>query len=92
MVVLRLSLVADDVHPANDLTNSEETDDFRGGDASHSELLLVGAADTSQDVGGSEARVLEGGRVTEDVGQRLEESLEGGQVAGIGISGQGSCG
>lgn len=85
-VVLRLSLVANDVHPTNDLADGEETNDLRSGDTSKSDLLLVGGTNAGDDVRGSEAGVLEGGRVTEGVGQRLEVSLEGGHVAVIRIS------
>lgn len=81
-VVLSLAPVADNVHAADHLADSEETDDLSGGHTRHGDLLLAGATDTGQDVGGCyEVGVLQGRGVAERVDQRLEVRLESGQVA-----------
>lgn len=77
MGVRRLATVSNEVHPTDDLTNSEEANDLSGGNTGKGQLLGAGVADTGEKSrGGGEG--LEGGGV---VDEGLEVGLESGQVA-----------
>jgi hypothetical protein len=81
VAVIGVAPVADNVHSTDHLADSEETDNLSGGNASKSKLLLVGIANSGNDILGRE--VLEVGGVASSVNQRLEVSLEGSQVANM---------
>lgn len=90
MTVSRLSPVAHDVESSNDFADGEESKDFSGSDTVESQVLLVGAAQTTQKaLGGGNVHVAEVGRVAENVDDRLEVGLESSQVTVQGISGLG---
>lgn len=80
--VHRLTPVSDNVHAADHLTDSEETNDLRGGDTGQGDLLLVGVAHAGQQaLGGGQVEALEVSGVARGVDQGLKVGLEGGQVA-----------
>lgn len=79
-MVRELPLVANNVHPTDNLTDGEEPDNLGGGDASEGDLLGAGVTDAGHDrLRGGDG--LEGGGVAHGVEERLEVGLEGGHVS-----------
>lgn len=76
-----LSLISNDLTAANDLADSEETDDFGSGDTNQSPALGAKAACSAKDALGRKANVLKGRGVANSVDQRLEVRLEGGDAS-----------
>ena len=79
-MVLRLPLIANNVHPTNDLSESEEPNNLGGGDGSKGDLLAAGVTDAGNHrLRGGDG--LEGSGVAQRVEERLEVGLEGGHVS-----------
>lgn len=82
LMVRNLPAVANDVHPTDHLTDSEESNDLCGGDTSESNLLLVGIADAGQNaLTRWDVKVLDGSGIAGGIDKRLEVRLECGQVS-----------
>lgn len=77
MGVCRLATVSNDVHPTDDFTNGEESNNLSSSDTGKSQLLGASVADTGKESRGRGEGLESGGVVDEG----LEVGLESGQVA-----------
>lgn len=77
----RLSLIPNDLTTANDLADSEETDDFGSGDTNKSPTLSVKSSCPADETLGRKAKVLKSRRIANGVDQRLEVRLESGDAS-----------
>ena len=80
MLMMRISLVADEIKPTNDFTYSEKPNDLRRSDSDKSNILGAGIPGASQDaLGRRELDALEQCRVASGIYDGLIVGLECGQ-------------